>query len=118
MFTGLVEEVGTIASIVANAAAITASPSSPEHREGVEGRQQRRRQRSLPDRARHHARIVLRRPGAETWTRTSFSRITEGAQVNLELPLKADGRMGGHIVQGHVDGAGTLRRSGADCQRR
>lgn len=43
---------------------------------------------------------------AETWTRTSLSRITEGALVNLELPLKADGRMGGHMVQGHVDGAG------------
>ena len=43
---------------------------------------------------------------AETWVRTSFSRITEGAVVNLELPLKADGRMGGHMVQGHVDGAG------------
>jgi len=43
---------------------------------------------------------------AETWTRTSFSRITEGAKVNLELPLKADGRMGGHMVQGHVDGTG------------
>jgi riboflavin synthase len=44
----------------------------------------------------------------ETWVRTSFSRITEGATVNLELPLRADGRMGGHIVQGHVDGVGTL----------
>ena len=44
----------------------------------------------------------------ETWVRTSFSRITEGAQVNLELPLKTDGRMGGHIVQGHVDGVGKL----------
>jgi riboflavin synthase len=44
----------------------------------------------------------------ETWTRTSFSRIQEGAQVNLELPMKADGRFGGHIVQGHVDGVGKL----------
>ncbi len=44
----------------------------------------------------------------ETWVRTSFSRIREGAQVNLELPMKADGRFGGHIVQGHVDGTGTL----------
>jgi len=44
----------------------------------------------------------------ETWVRTSFSRITPGARVNLELPLKADGRMGGHIVQGHVDGVGKL----------
>jgi len=44
----------------------------------------------------------------ETWTLTSFSRIHEGAQVNLELPMKADGRFGGHVVQGHVDGVGKL----------
>jgi riboflavin synthase len=44
----------------------------------------------------------------ETWGLTSFSRIREGALVNLELPMKADGRFGGHIVQGHVDGVGKL----------
>ena len=44
----------------------------------------------------------------ETWVRTSFSRIHEGALVNLELPMKSDGRFGGHIVQGHVDGVGKL----------
>ena len=44
----------------------------------------------------------------ETWIRTSFSRMHEGALVNLELPMKADGRFGGHIVQGHVDGVGKL----------
>jgi riboflavin synthase len=44
----------------------------------------------------------------ETWARTSFSRIHEGALVNIELPMKADGRFGGHIVQGHVDGVGKL----------
>ncbi|HVO62269.1 MAG TPA: riboflavin synthase [Terriglobales bacterium] len=44
----------------------------------------------------------------ETWVRTSFSRIKEGALVNLELPMKADGRFGGHIVQGHVDAVGKL----------
>jgi riboflavin synthase len=42
----------------------------------------------------------------ETWERTALSRIREGALVNLELPLRAEGRMGGHIVQGHVDGTG------------
>ena len=42
----------------------------------------------------------------ETWDRTSFSRIKLGALVNLELPMRADGRFGGHIVQGHVDGTG------------
>lgn len=44
----------------------------------------------------------------ETWARTSLSRIHEGVLVNLELPMKADGRFGGHIVQGHVDGVGKL----------
>jgi riboflavin synthase len=44
----------------------------------------------------------------ETWTRTSFSRMHEGALVNIELPMKADGRFGGHIVQGHVDSIGKL----------
>src|ERR1700683_5428998 len=44
----------------------------------------------------------------ETWLRTSFSRIHEGALVNLELPMKANGRFGGHIVQGHVDGVGEM----------
>jgi riboflavin synthase len=44
----------------------------------------------------------------ETWARTSFSRIDENALVNLELPMKADGRFGGHMVQGHVDGIGKL----------
>ena len=43
---------------------------------------------------------------AETWNLTSFSRIHEGALVNLELPMRANGRFGGHIVQGHVDGTG------------
>jgi riboflavin synthase len=42
----------------------------------------------------------------ETWHCTSFSRIKPSARVNLELPMRADGRFGGHIVQGHVDGTG------------
>jgi riboflavin synthase len=42
----------------------------------------------------------------ETWNLTSFSRMHESALVNLELPMRADGRFGGHVVQGHVDGTG------------
>jgi riboflavin synthase len=40
----------------------------------------------------------------ETLARTSLSRLATGALVNLELPMRAGGRMGGHVVQGHVDG--------------
>jgi riboflavin synthase len=44
----------------------------------------------------------------ETWQRTSFFRLTPGARVNLELPMRAGGRFDGHIVQGHVDGTGSV----------
>jgi riboflavin synthase len=53
----------------------------------------------------------------ETLRRTAFEdRLQPGVRVNLERPLKADGRFDGHIVQGHVDGVGRireLRREGA-----
>jgi riboflavin synthase len=46
---------------------------------------------------------------SETLTRSSLSELREGTRVNLELPLRAADRLGGHIVQGHVDGTGTVR---------
>lgn len=44
----------------------------------------------------------------ETLDRTSLQRLQPGSLVNLELPARAQDRMGGHVVQGHVDGAGTI----------
>lgn len=44
----------------------------------------------------------------ETLARTSLGRLDTGAIVNLELPLRSGARLGGHIVQGHVDGVGKL----------
>lgn len=44
----------------------------------------------------------------ETLSRTSFGHVREGAWVNLELPARAQDRLGGHVVQGHVDGVATL----------
>ena len=40
--------------------------------------------------------------------RTSLSRLKQGALVNLELPTRAGAPLGGHVVQGHVDGIGRL----------
>jgi riboflavin synthase len=45
---------------------------------------------------------------AETIARTTLSRLHAGSQVNLELPTPAGAPLGGHVVQGHVDGVGTL----------
>lgn len=44
----------------------------------------------------------------ETWQRTALGDLKIGDLVNLELPLGADGRFDGHIVQGHVDGTGKI----------
>jgi riboflavin synthase len=44
----------------------------------------------------------------ETLRRTALGVLAEGDRVNLELPLRATDRLGGHIVQGHVDGTGTV----------
>src|SRR4051812_20419307 len=45
----------------------------------------------------------------ETLDRTSLGNIHKGTVVNLERPMRADARFGGHIVQGHVDGIGRIR---------
>jgi riboflavin synthase len=46
---------------------------------------------------------------SETMKRTNLGKLRAGEKVNLELALRPIDRFGGHIVQGHVDGAGTIR---------
>jgi riboflavin synthase len=46
----------------------------------------------------------------ETLRVTTLARSQPGQRVNLERPLKADGRIGGHFVLGHIDAVGTVRR--------
>jgi riboflavin synthase len=50
----------------------------------------------------------------ETLRRSSLESLAPGSPVNLELALRADGRFGGHIVQGHVDGTGTIASVGEE----
>ncbi len=108
MFTGLVEEVGTVVSIVESGGnhriTIKAPNSAKELKEGNSVAVSGVCLTALDVKPNTFCADLAK----ETWTRTSFSRITAGAEVNLELPLKVDARMGGHIVQGHVDGTGRL----------
>jgi len=118
MFTGLVEDVGRIAKITTTGGTrrlvIEAERAPRELKKGdsvsVSGVCL-----TAVETTPHSFRADL---AEETWRLTSFSRIQEGALVNLELPMKAVGRMGGHIVQGHVDGTGKFlgleRIPGAD----
>src|SRR5437016_4332842 len=53
----------------------------------------------------------------ETWERTNLQFAHRGSLVNLERPLRADGRLDGHFVTGHIDGTGRILRweaAGAD----
>ena len=108
MFTGIVEEVGRVTSIeqrgenrrITVAAANTPRELKPGDSVAVSGICLT----ALDIKAGSFCADLA----PETWARTSFSRIHEGALVNLELPMKSDGRFGGHIVQGHVDGVGKL----------
>ncbi|HZD31413.1 MAG TPA: riboflavin synthase [Candidatus Angelobacter sp.] len=108
MFTGLVEEVGTVVSIVENGGnhriTIQAPQSAKELKQGNSIAVSGVCLTALDIKPETFCADLAK----ETWTRTSFSRITQGAQVNLELPLKVEARMGGHIVQGHVDCTGKL----------
>src|SRR5215471_15857577 len=45
---------------------------------------------------------------AETLRRTTLGALAPGSPVNLERPLRLGGRLGGHLVQGHVDAVGTI----------
>ena len=44
----------------------------------------------------------------ETLTRSSLGELKQGSRVNLERPMRFNGRLGGHLVQGHVDGTGVI----------
>jgi riboflavin synthase len=46
----------------------------------------------------------------ETWERTNLQFASTGSLVNLERPLRTDGRLGGHFVTGHIDGIGRITR--------
>jgi riboflavin synthase len=54
----------------------------------------------------------------ETLKHSTLGALAAGTAVNLERAMRADGRLGGHIVQGHVDGTGTIlsRQPGADWE--
>lgn len=50
----------------------------------------------------------------ETFKATNLNELSKGSEVNLERSMKADGRFGGHMVSGHVDGLGTITSKKAE----
>lgn len=110
MFTGIVEEKGTVASIKKNGQSLTLRISASHVLTDV----------SIGDSIAvngvcltvtsfspsHFDADVM----PETFQATTLKGLTTGSQVNLERAMAATSRFGGHIVSGHIDGVGTIRK--------
>ena len=104
MFTGIVEELGVVAKISDNAMTVQASKVTEDlklgHSISVNGTCL-----TAVNFSRTEFSVDL---SPETMRRTSLGQLSVGSPVNLERALLATDRMGGHIVQGHVDGTGRV----------
>lgn len=110
MFTGLVEEVGRVGAIASSEDRARLEIVATDVADGL------RVGDSVAVNGVCLTAVEIGRDGfavdcvAETLRRSALGGLEPGAAVNLERALRADARLGGHIVQGHVDGVGTLRR--------
>ncbi len=108
MFTGIVEQTGTLVSLVDRGGVRRLTVEAP----GIAERLREGDSLAVsgvcltaldPDPKYFHADLAQ-----ETLDKTSLGALQPGAKVNLELPTAAGSPLGGHVVQGHVDGAGVM----------
>ncbi len=108
MFTGIIEQTGTLVSLTDRGGVRRITIEAP----GIANRLREGDSLGIsgvcltaldPDPTYFHADLAQ-----ETLDRTSLGSLKPGARVNLELPTAAGSPLGGHVVQGHVDGAGIM----------
>ncbi len=108
MFTGIIEQTGTLVSLESRGGVHRIIVEAP----GIAGRLREGDSLAVSgvcltaldvDPTYFHADLAQ-----ETLDRTSLGRLRPGSKVNLELPTAAGSPLGGHVVQGHVDGTGIL----------
>ena len=108
MFTGLVEEVGEIIGVQRGAEAATLTIKAKKVLEHT---------KTGDSIALNGVCLTVTQCGAdhysvdvmnETFDKTTLSHLTKGTRVNLERAMPADGRFGGHLVSGHIDGRGRI----------
>ncbi|HIN36908.1 MAG TPA: riboflavin synthase [Dehalococcoidia bacterium] len=110
MFTGIVEEVGVVAKISDNGMTVRATKVTEDLKLG----------NSIAVNGACLTAVSFDRTefsvdlSPETMRRTSLGQLSVGGPVNLERALLASDRMGGHIVQGHVDGTGRVMSTKRD----
>jgi len=112
MFTGIIEQTGTLVSLTDRGAHRGGVRRITVEAPGIAARLREGDSLGVsgvcltaldPDPTYFHADLAQ-----ETLDRTSLGKLAPGAQVNLELPTAAGSPLGGHIVQGHVDGTGVM----------
>ena len=108
MFTGLVEDLGTVTSVDTTNDGVRIAISSPLAGELKQGDSVAVNGVCLTANGLCGGELFGADVMNETLRRSSLSELEAGSRVNLELPLKPDSRLGGHIVQGHVDGVGAI----------
>jgi riboflavin synthase len=108
MFTGIIEQTGTLVSVESRGGIHRITVEAP----GIAGRLREGDSLGISgvcltaldvDPTYFHADLAQ-----ETVDRTSLGTLKPGAKLNLELPTAAGSPLGGHVVQGHVDGTGTI----------
>jgi riboflavin synthase len=107
MFTGLIADLGSVRSIDSNVDGATLEISTRLAGELAEGDSVAVNGVCLTATAIRDG-CFRAQAMAETLRRSSLQQLSVGSAVNLELALRADGRLGGHIVQGHVDGTAAV----------
>jgi len=108
VFTGIVEEMGTVVTLVRAGAVLRLGVQAGATLEGSDV--------GASVAVNGACLTVVERPpdgfvfelGPETLARTTLGRLKPGDPVNLERPLRFGGALGGHLVLGHVDGVGTV----------
>jgi riboflavin synthase len=107
MFTGLIADLGSVTALQRGDAGATIEIRTPLAQELADGDSIAVNGVCLTA-MNIHDQSFQAQAMTETLVRSSLGALTPGARVNLELPLRVGDRLGGHVVQGHVDDTGTV----------
>lgn len=109
MFTGIIEEVGTVQHIRMGAASCVLTVAAETVLSDVHIGDSIAVNGTCLTVCEFSAKSFSADVMPETMRRTNLGKLAPGSRVNLERAMAANGRFGGHIVSGHIDGTGTIK---------
>ena len=108
MFTGIIEEIGTISSVAEGSLSAVVTIQASKVLEGSQAGDSIAVNGVCLTVTSIHGGLFTADVMAETLRRSSLGSLSKGSHVNLERAMPMNGRFGGHIVSGHIDGTGTV----------